>query len=255
MVAVSGDLLKQYTNLIPVVPSIQSLSYPVSKCTKEVAGLLEAGRAFSNPLSNALGDCQSQVQNILGNLNSLTGLTNPQLTTIDSGISTLTMASTQLTGFETHTNGLVNNLPQNMGTVMSCIRNRAALGNVLPVNPCTLLDEVMGTILGIGGQLLNNLVNALEPIVTALLGPIAALLLAISKALAPLTNAIAAIADQILKEVNALAKIFQEVTNVAFANSVANQANDPCLQAIYNAVGTPDLLSCLSSNIPGFKVF
>ncbi len=254
-VCISNDLLKQFTDLIPQIPTLDSLAQPVGNCTPDIANLLNSGTAFANPLSGGSNCIQLEIQSVLTVLNSLSGLTGAQTTTVNSGISTVTNAATQLTGFDTHTNGLITSLPQNMGTVLGCIRSRASLGSSLPVNPCKLMDDVMGTILGAGAQLLNSLGDALAPIVAALLAPIAALVAVIASALAPLANAIAAIVDQLLKETKALTDIFQEVSNFSFANAIANQANDPCLQAIFNAVGTPNLLECLVNNLPGFNIF
>ena len=252
---ISSDLLKQFTDLIPKIPSLDDFIQPVSSCTPDVANLLNSGNAFANPLTGASDCIQLEIGSLLTALGGLSGLTGTQTTTVTSGISTLTSAVSQLTSFDTHTNGLITALPQNMGTVLGSIRSRASLGSSLPANPCKLLDDMMGSILGVGGQLLNSLGDAIAPIAAAILGPIAGLVAAIAGALAPLANAIAGIADQILKEIKALTDIFQEVTNFSFANAISNQANDPCLQAIFNAVGTPDLLGCLSNHLPDFNVF
>lgn len=261
MVALSSDLLKQFTDLVPDIPSLSDLAIPVAGCVPDIAGLLNAGsglastlgNAFSNPLAGSIGDCQLEIGNLLGLLNGRLG--EGQDSSINSAISSLTGANSGLTDFSGHTNGLITGLPQNMGGVLGCIRSRASLGSSLPVNPCKLLDDVMGSILGIGGQLLNSLVDAIGPIVAAIAGGIAGLVSVIAGALAPLANAVAGIADQIAKELSMLIGVLDEVANFSFANAIANQANDPCLQAIFNAVGTPDLINCLSSSLPDFKIF
>lgn len=255
MVSISGDLLKQFTDLIPNIPSIDSLITPVSSCTPDIAGLLNSGSAFANPLSSALGDCQLEIGNLIGSLGGLGGLTSPQQISVDSAITALTGANSGLTDFSGHTNGLITGLPQNMGSILGCMRSRATLGSSLPVNPCKLLDDIMGSVLGVGGQLLNSLVDAIAPIAAAILVGPAAIVAAIAGALAPLANAVAGIADQIAKELKMLTDVFSEVENFSFANAIANQANDPCLQSIFNAVGTPDLIGCLASNLPDFNIF
>jgi len=126
-------------------------------------------------------------------------------------------------------------LADNLGPVISCLRVTQSVGGGLdPSNPCNALNNIFGSILGTGAQLVDLLTKALAGLVALVIKEAADAILAV-------------IGD----ELAALAAILSELTSFASSSSLVNLSLDPCAQALYNSAGTPALLGALP-NIPDF---
>ncbi len=261
MVALDGNLLKDFIGLIPEIPTFADFAIPITPCASEVNGLLNTGNAFVNPLTGAIGECIASLNTLLSDINSLTGFDiafpkefNQMQRLLDPLSSTSAVGS--FNSLQSHSDGLILDMPQNMALSMACVRARAStIPTSLPSSPCDLLNDVMGTLLGGAAGIIAALVDPFAPIINAIAGGFAALASLIAGAAAAIGAAIAGMIGAIADEIGKLAGILNEVKNFAFANAIPNLGEDPCLQAVFNAVGSGDLLGCLFNNLPNFKLF
>ena len=154
MVALDGNLLKDFIGLIPEVPTFADFAIPITPCVSQVNGLLNAGNAFVNPLTGAISDCINSLNSLLSDINALTGfdIAFPtqfkQMQTLLDPLSP-TSAIGSFNSLQSHSDGLILDMPQNMALSMACVRARAStVPTSLPTSPCDLLNDVMGTLLG-----------------------------------------------------------------------------------------------------------
>ena len=259
-----GDLINKVT-LIPQIPTADSFAQPTLPEVKGLFNLIQAnlgvpgGGLFQNPLAGDLAACLgldlSGVPLVTPSSGSIPGLRAQHLldfpNPIDQDAALLSAfddAESGLNDYQTHSNALINggispgapatnlnSLADNIGPVISNLRVTQSIGSGLDIsNPCNALNNVYGSILGDGAQLLANLVAALASLIAgaiiAALGPILAV---------------------IINEVAALLALLNELISFASSSSLVNLSLDPCAQALYNSAGTPALLGALP-NLPNF---
>lgn len=236
------------TGRVPQIPTITTPN--VSDCLPKVLGLIQGGNAFQNPLSGPITDCLIEIASIFG---------VPGFPTFGPEFNAITSVVNSYTGLLSHTDGLVAAAPSLLAQGSSLINGSVMMGSVglasVPSNPCELLDGIMGTVLGAANDIIMVIDALLGPIIDAIADTLEAVLGAIVAVLGPLADAIAALASIIAAELANLANFLSDFLNFSTANSLIGIAGDPCLQAILNALGTPDLINCLISSIPNFNVF
>lgn len=259
MVCLTGG---SFTGLIPQIPTITPPN--VSSCLPDVLGLIQGGNAFQNPLTGPITDCISELGSIFG----VEGFTSgPEFDAVTSIANAFTVGqettpgvpATFVPGLLTHTDNLADAAPALLTQGSSLINGSVMMGsaglNSVPSNPCELLDSIMGTILGAANDIINVLAELIGPIVEAIIGGLVAVLGAIALVIGAIAEAVAALLGVIADEIAALAKFLADFLDFSIANSLVGIASDPCLQAILNALGTPDLINCLVSGVPNFNVF
>ncbi len=243
-----------FTGLIPQIPTFTPPDF--NSCVPDVFNLVQGGGAFQNPLETPIADCLAQLSSILGvglpggaELDAITSMVDVLGTTGIGGVP----------GLLAHSGGLVGNMPALMASGNSLLSGVSALSGIgaaaLPGNPCELLDDIMGSVLGAANDAINSVADLVGPIFDAIGGPVQDVVDAITPVLGDITSAVISLSGIIQAEIDKLSEFLTDITNFSFAKSIPSLANDPCLQSIFNAVGTPDLINCLISGVPKFNVF
>ena len=163
-------------------------------------------------------------------------------------------------GLESHTDSLINSAPTLMSQGSSLINgtsmmNAAGLIGSFPDNPCELLDDIMGSVLGGANDVINALADQIQPLIAFIGGPLEDLEDAIVAAIGPIADAVSGVADMIFDEIASLSNFLSDFNEFTQANNIIGVSIDPCLQSVLNAIGTPDLIQCLTAGVPGFNVF
>ena len=226
-----GDLINKLT-LLPQIPTLDSFVMPTLPEVKVLFNLLNLpGGAFQNPIAGPIGACLEEIVDLSDlELNPLNG---PFLSAFGSASSALGL-------FRTHTNSAIAGLPLNMNPVIAGLKVTQSVGGGLSAgNPCSALNDIFGSILGDGANLVAALAAALAYAIAAVLPT------EITDAISAILDAATAFIVMIDDEVQALADLLQLLQNFAAASSLTNLSTDPCAQALFNSAGTPGLLNAL----------
>ena len=206
---------------IPNIPSPEDYFIPTQTGVKDIFSHLQGGgSAFRNPVTS----------DINSNLAMIKEIRNDPIHVSDPALQTaLTKAETGLNSFQAHTDSSVSGLRQNFSPVISLLRVRQSVGPGLSAqNPCNSLNNLYGSLLGLGLLLLAALAAALISLIPE-----------------NILKAIDDILTMILKEAAAINALLSELSNFALASLLAGLADDPCAQALLNAVGAQDVLNSL----------
>lgn len=236
-----GDLINKI-GLIPQIPSLADLTLPTLPEVGDLFNIIQGNIGvpglglFQNPIAGDINLCAIATQFLIDN-GDFTG--QPAL------LTTVGDASSALSAYSAHTDSLVSGLPDNIGPVISCLRVTQSVGSGLdPSNPCNALNNIFGSILGEGAQLIDALTQALAAVILPIVGPAIGII-------AGIASVVADILGRIASEVAALAAVLTELTSFASSSGLTNLSLDPCAQALYNSAGTPALLGSLP-NLPNF---
>lgn len=251
-----------FLNQIPNPPSLSDLAIPTDQNCLNVFNLLQSGTPlFQNSLGNQLQDCLNEIKTAINIVDGFTpGDTRTDaLNVLNNVTSALGTDPSDLGGGVAggllgHTNFLSTQLasPGFINGAIACLGVRAAAGLIgSSNNGCLDLDGILGSVLGSGTGLVNNIFSAVEPLLNAIAGGVGAVAEIITGVIAGVVGPLADIASRILGELNGLSQLINELSQFSFASGLCNLSNDPCAQAIFNATGTASLLNALP-NLPRF---
>lgn len=146
-----------------------------------------------------------------------------------------------------HTNTITESLP-NILNAMGLKNSFDAkyLGVANAVETCLTQAGIMGSLLGMGKQLLDVINTVVKGILGLAVLGIAALLAGVYKLLEPLRNAIRQLYEMILGEQSALRQLYDFLNDYALASLLA-VTQDPCIRAIVNGVGSEKLKRTFNS--------
>ena len=245
--------------LIPDPPSAEDFAFPVEESILNLFRFSQAGTPFfQNPLSGPISECIADINGAIGELGRIqqslpAGPVADQIGDISEFLGDV--AGT-LGDWNAHINntlvGELNTNPGFLSQIENSIRIRAAqnaIANVL--NACEDLIDYMGSILGEGQGLFNQLVEPLTQIVGSVAQGAGAAIAAFQQFRDEVLAATAAIVDQIQKEIANIANALADAVAWALANAISSLVDDPCAAAVINAAGTTVLLNNLP-NLPRF---
>lgn len=243
-----------FLNLIPSPPNINDLIQPTDQQCLNIFGLIQNGTPlFQNPLASEVQDCLNEITQAIGIVNGFApGTVKTDALNVLNNVSNAIGASPG--GFLNHTNALSAQLgtPGFLNGVSACLGVRSTAGSLLnTANACLDLDDILGSILGSGAELVNNVVDAIQPLLDAVAAGVAAVASVIAAVIAAVIAPLAALASKLANELSSLSSIVEELEQFSLANSLCNLTDDPCMQAIFNATGTPALLNALP-DLPRF---
>lgn len=172
----------------------------------------------------------------------------------------LQTASNSLTSLETHMNGIKGadpgqpgslgtaNLVKNMG-ISSMEKTRQETLGIAPTNPCDAILGFFGSIMGGLNSVLNTISTAIGSVLDLINDGIAAVIAGIDSiigpALAAIESAVTAIVETIAKELADFAKAVLDVIDFSHSLSLPNFFKDPCLRAVLEIAGPPELNTAL----------
>jgi len=252
-----------FLNLIPNPPSITDLAIPTDQSCLDLFSLLQSGTPiFQNSLGNQLQECLDEISTAIGIVDGFTpGATKTSalgvLNDVTSALGTdpSDLGGNIAGGFLGHTNFLNTQLssPGFLSGTIASLGVKSAAGAIggSSNNGCLDLDGVLGSLLGSGTELVNNIFSAVQPLLDAVAGGVGAVAGVIAGVVAGVVGPLADIASKILGELNNINSVLSDISQFSFASGLCNLSNDPCAQAIFNAAGTPALLNAL----PGMPKF
>lgn len=242
-----------FLNQIPSPPNINDLILPIDQQCLDVFKLIQGGTPlFQNPLASEIQDCLNEINQAIGIVNGFI----PGTIKTDS-LSVLNDVSDAIAGpggFLNHTNALSTQFgtPGFLNTISAFLDVKATTGSLLnTANACLDLDDILGSILGSGAPLINDLIDAAQPLLDAVASGIGAVAGIIAGVIAAIVSPLSALASMIANELSNIASIINELSQFSFANGLCNLVDDPCMQAIFNATGTSSLLNVLP-DLPRF---
>lgn len=210
-------------------------------------GLNEGTPMFTNPVST------TSTRNMV--TEALSRTTDPTVT------STLTRLQTQITSLQTHTNRLVfgdtsalptrGGLTRNIGQALAAIdlndtlNIQTASAAARTVDPCALIQDFLGRILGAGAALLSAIRSVLRPILN-LIGDLTE---ALTEVLGRLSSLASQILNLIANEIATFLEWIAKQINFGLARFLSrlNLPRNACAALALGAVATPALIAILDS--------
>lgn len=255
--AALGEVVK-ILELIPEPPSADDFKFPVDDSIINLFRFAQSGTPFfQNPLSGPISQCIAEVNAAISEVGQLQQASPISIANkLDKIGQFLTSTSKTLGRWNSHINnaliGEMNNNPGFLGQIENSIRIRATAESVSnALNACQDESDFLGSILGDGQSLLNDLAGPLEAIIGGIAAGAAAAIAAFNQARDAALAAIAAIVDLIQKETLNIANMIADAIAWGLANAISSLVNDPCAAAVINAAGTSILLNNLP-NLPRF---
>lgn len=215
-----------------------------------VFGLLQNGSAFQNPLSDSFNQVQQYYGLVAVEAATQLGLgniTTPQYNQINNSMGNMyngVLSPTPTTGtpsYYQHTNDTVNNMPNNLSVARSAISVNQTMAPT--VNPCSVMQDMFGSVLGTGATVLTGLIGLLALMLAKLVG---GAILEVLTLLAEIDGVVAQIVDQVLGEIGALLNNTAIATIFGAALSILSFASDPCSLLVLAATGTSALTDILN---------
>ncbi len=215
------------------------------KAVEITKGLNDGVPMYTNPVSTTVA--RNRINS------ALTRTTDPAVTTALNGLKT------QVTSLQTHTNRLVfgdtsatpirGGLPRNIGQTLAAINLNdtlnASTGAVAAegVDPCALVQNFLGRILGAGAALLSAIQALLDPIL-ALVGDLTAALTAVLGQISSLTGQLLSL---IRNEIATFLEWLGKAINFGLARFLSrlNLPRNACAALALGAVATPALIAIL----------
>lgn len=194
--------------------------------------MVQAKTAFINPLTDihaTIGTSISSVQGSMGAIN----LDSVSMGAINTVLGAASTASASLLD---HAQSHLDNISINT----SYFHEGSKVSKILDPNimQCAGFSDIFGSILGFGESLLNELNDAISSILSL-----------INQGIDFITNMINGIINKItaliIKELSGLTSLLSNMLNLTDVSTIFNMLKDPCLSAIVNTVGSPDLKSVL----------
>ncbi|MEM5878328.1 MAG: hypothetical protein QXF12_05610 [Candidatus Aenigmatarchaeota archaeon] len=146
-----------------------------------------------------------------------------------------------------HTNTITESLPNILNAMgLKNSFDMKYLGVVNAVETCLTQVGIMGSLLGLGREILNVINTIVKGILGLAVLGIAALLAGINSFLQPLKEAIRNLYELILGEQSAIRQLYNFLNDYALASLLA-VTQDPCIRAIVNAVGSEKLKKTFNS--------
>lgn len=143
-----------------------------------------------------------------------------------------------LPGILNHTNTITESMPNILSAIGA--KNSFDLQYLGAIETCAAYTGILGSLLGLGQQLLN----AANAVVGAILGlallGLSALLAGLAALLAPLREAIRKLYEMLAGEQSQLSQLYQILNDQALAALLA-VTQDPCIRSVVNAIGNPTL--------------
>lgn len=234
-----------------------------------------------NP-GNYYGDlAAAQRGQLIGMQNSLNTM-HPAYYLLGKIDSTIGQSIGQVMALVDHTNMLINGgaggsiisggLQANLGLAMSAITldNTLSGMNGTPpsggnTNPCQIVSDMFGSILGAGQALLGelqNLLGSLSSMITSFIQTIAStineamnvitdalsgMMEALESTLSEMRAVIDNIAEMIASEISQFGEWLSNQINFGLSSFLSGMFDDPCFRMVVNSVGTGALLGVLST--------
>lgn len=146
-----------------------------------------------------------------------------------------------------HTNTITESLPNILNAMgLKNSFDSKYLGVANAVETCLSQTGIMGSLLGIGKQILDIINTAVKGILGLALLGITAIVAGVYKLLEPLRDGIRKLYEQILGERSAIKQLYDFLNDYALASILA-VTQDPCIRAIVNGVGSEKLKRTFNS--------
>lgn len=246
--------------------------------TGALQSIMQAGGAFSNPVSGPLSVTTGVVQGLQGSLQTAISSGNAVVQTalqpVAVAVGAIIGVGGALTSLGTHVANQISNLPQTLSIYTSVTAGGQGLGDrgAFPdptapdaseqlANICDGARRMFGSIMGAANELLSQIQAGIayaQQQITALIAAIqSAVQSAIDAALALVQSAINTvldyanqIADMIRREIAEIGQALANMLGLSGALSLRSLRNHPCVQLVLGAVGTPQFLNVLNQPAP-----
>lgn len=144
-----------------------------------------------------------------------------------------------LAEFDEHSSRLTSNLSTLAGIAQGGLAIATVLGGL--ANPCAGLNNFLGSISGIGKQILAGAkaaINSVKSAISGVTGAINGVISNITAGISALKNKISEIRSRISNEIKAFAGAFLSQLRMGIADFLKNIKIDPCLKAIFGGVAS-----------------
>lgn len=246
-----------------------------------ITGLMDSGTTLMvNPLlnpGNAYGEAAANLRGQSDGMQHGLAPSHPAYYLLGKVTTTLDGSTAQSQALMNHGNLLIfgdprsssiigGGLQSNLGLAMGAITLDNTLNGAGAASgggdPCALIGEMFNSILGLGEELLNTLMEALNntPIAElinqvgnlineaedAVAAAISELMAQVEAGLSAVREAMDAIANQIAEELAKFGEWLSKSLNYIYSNFLSGLFDDPCFRLVIGAVGTAALIGALS---------